>query len=235
MPDTPSFLPELKSLLLGDQEVHFLIEIMLRSLVMFFVVMISLRLMGKRGIKQLSVFELVIILTLGSAAGDPMFYKEVGLLSCMLVFIMMLSLYRLITHLMAKSKKLETLIEGKPVCVVKDGKFCINDFRKEGLAQDEFFSEMRVYNVSHLGQIEQAWLETSGELSIFYYEDEDVKFGLPIRPDEYEEQLVAITSKGIYTCSFCGQVTELEPAPIHHCDVCGRDHWNKAINNRRIA
>jgi uncharacterized membrane protein YcaP (DUF421 family) len=228
-------LPDLQAMLFGNEEAHFLLEIMLRSFIMFVVVLVALRLMGKRGIKQLSVFELVIILTLGSAAGDPMFYKEVGIVSCIVVFMMMLGLYRLTTHLIAKSKKLETLIEGKPVCVIEQGRFCINDFRKEGMAQDEFFSELRVMSISHLGQVEQAWLETSGEISVFYYEDEAVRYGLPIRPREYNAQFKEIKTAGIYACSFCGNAVTLQPAPVHHCDVCGKDTWNIAINSKRIS
>lgn len=230
-----SKLPTLQSMLFGSEEAHFMLEIMLRSFIMFIVVLVALRLMGKRGIKQLSVFELVIILTLGSAAGDPMFYKEVGIISCMVVFIMMLGLYRLTTHLIAKSKKLEALIEGTPVCVIENGQFCINDFRKEGLAQDEFFAELRILNIAHLGQVEQAWLETSGEISVYYFEDEDVRYGLPIRPREYNTRSREITTAGIYACSFCGNVQKLQPAPAHHCPVCNKDTWNLASNKRRIS
>lgn len=229
---TPSAL---QSILFGSEEAHFILEIMLRSFIMFIVVLVALRLMGKRGIKQLSVFELVIILTLGSAAGDPMFYKEVGIISCIVVFTMMLGLYRLTTHLIAKNKKLETLIEGKPVCVIEDGKFCVGDFRKEGLAQDEFFAELRILNISHLGQVEQAWLETSGEISVYYYEDEDVRYGLPIRPREYDARAREIKAAGIYACSFCGNTQQLQPAPVHHCRICNKETWNLASNKRRIS
>ena len=50
-----------KALLLGDEDWNFLPEIMLRTLIMFTVVLVSLRLLGKRGVKQLSIFELVVI------------------------------------------------------------------------------------------------------------------------------------------------------------------------------
>src|SRR5688572_3535504 len=138
-----------KQLLLGDEEWSFLLETAARTLVMFLVILTGLSILGKRGVKQLSVFELVVIIGLGSAAGDPMFYKDVGLIPAIIVFIIIISLYSWVTHWVGKSKKIEQLVEGKPICLVKDGRFAIDNFSKEALGQDEFFSELRLKGVSH--------------------------------------------------------------------------------------
>lgn len=79
-----------QTLLLGSETWEFLPEAAFRSFIMFLVILFSLRVLGKRGIKQLSVFELGVIIGLGSAAGDPMFYKDVGLLPGMVVFCIVL-------------------------------------------------------------------------------------------------------------------------------------------------
>jgi uncharacterized membrane protein YcaP (DUF421 family) len=68
-------------------EVEFLPEVALRTFFMFFVILTSLRILGKRSVAQLSVFELGVIIGLGSAAGDPMFYKDVGLLPGVVVLL----------------------------------------------------------------------------------------------------------------------------------------------------
>src|SRR5688572_25563851 len=138
-----------KELLLGSEEWNFLPEVIIRTLVMFTIILVSLSILGKRGVKQLSVFELVVIIGLGSAAGDPMFYKDVGLIPAIIVFIIIISLYSWVTHWVGKSKKIEQLVEGKPICLVKDGRFAIDNFSKEALGQDEFFSELRLKGVSH--------------------------------------------------------------------------------------
>src|SRR5687767_6231400 len=109
-----------KQLLLGEESWAFLAETVLRSAIMFAIIVISLRILGKRGVKQLSVFELVVIIGLGSAAGDPMFYKDVGLLPALVVFIMVISLYRLVMYAIGKSKKFERLVEGEPVCLISE-------------------------------------------------------------------------------------------------------------------
>ncbi|SHE77936.1 DUF421 domain-containing protein [Pedobacter caeni] len=219
---------------IGEEDWTFLLEIGLRTVVMYFIILIGLRLLGKRGLRQLSVFELVVIISLGSAAGDPMFYKEIGLLFPIVIFGIIVAAYRLTTYLMAKSRKFDDLVEGKCVYFIIDGEFSINGFNKENLAQDEFFSELRQQSVSHLGQVETAILETSGNLSIFYYPDEKVKYGLPILPTLFEQATEKVREAGKYACSHCGNVLDISPVKERKCGKCGHKKWVAAINARRI-
>jgi len=224
-----------KELLLGSEEWNFLPEVAIRTLVMFTIILISLSILGKRGVKQLSVFELVVIIGLGSAAGDPMFYKDVGLIPAIIVFVIIISLYSWVTHWVGRSKKIERLVEGKPIVLVKDGKFAIDNFSKEALGQDEFFSELRLKGVSHLGQVETAIIETNGGISVFFYGDENVKPGLPILPGSLDEQLGKITANGYYACVFCGDTNKLEPASNHVCPICNKDKWVVASEKTRVS
>lgn len=220
--------------LVGEEDWEFLLEISLRTIIMYFIILIGLRLLGKRGVRQLSVFELVVIISLGSAAGDPMFYKEIGLLMPVVIFGVIVAAYRLTTYLMAKSKRFDDLVEGKCVYLIEDGEFAIDNFSKEGLAQDEFFAELRQKSISHLGQVDKAILETSGNLSIYFYADEKVKYGLPILPELYEQDTKAIPEAGKYACTYCGNVEELNVTEEHQCKKCGHSKWVKAIQLCRV-
>lgn len=228
-------IDRLEKLLLGEQEWSFAPEIILRTLIMYLIVLFSLRTLGKRGVKQLSVFEMVVIISLGSAAGDPMFYKEVGVLSALLVFTIVVIAYKITAYLVAKSHKAEALLEGTCTCLIEHGRFSIHNFRKEKMAQDEFFSELRLNSVSHLGQVELAIIETSGSISLFYYPDEEIKYGLPILPLLFENQQEEIKYKDFYSCSFCGHTDLLEPAEKYQCAHCSRTKWVKSIANKRIT
>ncbi|MEO6167687.1 MAG: YetF domain-containing protein [Chitinophagales bacterium] len=225
----------MNELLLGSENWIFLFEVVLRTFVMFVVILISLRLLGKRGVKQLSIFELVVIIGLGSAAGDPMFYKDVGLLPVITVFLLIISFFKVITFFVGKNKKIELLLEGKPVCLIQDGAFSIQNFKKESLGEDEFFAELRMQGVSQLGQIETAIEESSGSISIIFYPDDEVKYGLPIMPGSLDEVIIEITKSGIYACTFCGYTHELMPAPIIVCPNCKRKEWITASNKKRIG
>lgn len=212
----------------------FLLEVIFRSTVMFTILLLTLKLAGKRGVKQLSIFETVIVIALGSAAGDPMFYEDVGIVPAAIVFLVIIILYRSVTWLTGKSKKFEEFIEGKTECLINDGKFSISSFKKETLAQDEFFSELRVKSIEHLGQVKHAFIEPSGEISVFYYPDENVKYGLPILPSLFNAKNKFIPTDGIYACSFCGHTQEVKKGTAK-CDVCKREEWVEAINTLRIT
>lgn len=223
-----------KELLMGTESWSFLMETALRSFIMFTIIVVSLRLLGKRGIKQLSVFELVVIIGLGSAAGDPMFYKDVGILPALIVFTMVISLYKLVMFFIGRSKRFERLVEGRSVCLISEGRFAIENFKKETLAQDEFFAELRLAGVMHLGQIELAIIEVTGGISLFFYEDDKVKYGLPILPDLFKKRVTTIHSQKHHSCTFCGFTEEVAPAENKSCPVCQRKVWVESIDKTRV-
>lgn len=223
-----------KNFLLGTEDWGFLPEVAFRTFFMFAVILFGLSILGKRGVKQLSVFELVVIIGLGSAAGDPMFYKDVGMLPALIVFTIVIGLYIFVTHLVGRNKKVENLVEGKPVYLIIDGEFAIGNFSKEPLGQDEFFAELRIYGISHLGQVDKAIIETNGSVSVFYYEDRDVRYGLPILPGCLDEQITTIKERGHYACVFCGHSEQIKAVDSHHCPKCKKDKWVKASNKPRV-
>ena len=225
---------EWNRLLFNELPEIFLLEVIFRSTVMFTILLLTLKLAGKRGVKQLSIFETVIIIALGSAAGDPMFYEDVGIVPAAIVFMVIIILYRSVTWLTGKSKKFEEFIEGKTECLIQDGKFSISSFKKETLAQDEFFSELRVRSIEHLGQVKHAFIEPSGEVSVFFYEDKEVKFGLPILPGLFNHKNKLITKDGVHACTFCGHTEELSPGKAK-CKVCQKEEWVPAINTLRVT
>lgn len=222
-----------RTLLLGEEEWSFLPEVLLRSAIMFIVAVIAIRLIGRRGIMQ-GVFELVLIITLGSAAGDPMFYSKVGLLPAILVFISIILMYRITNFFVAKFEVVEHLIEGRHVRLVKDQRFVVENFKPEELSKDEILSDLRKHTVSHLGQVEAAYIEASGEISVYFLPDEKVTYGLPVRPELYEAQLTKINKKGTYSCRYCGYTEEILPAKEHSCTICNKTKWVIAINEKRI-
>ena len=220
-------------ILIGDLDFGFAIEIAVRSLVMFIMVLLILRLSGKKGVRQLSLFEVAIIISLGSAAGDPMFNRDVAVLPALLVFVTILIFYRLITYFASKSERFEKLLEGDSMYIVEDGRFVVMDEQEHTFAKDEFFAEMRQQSIEHVGQVRIAILESNGSVSFYYYSDEDVKYGLPIVPKVYQTRSFTITSKGIYACTYCANVEELTPGE-HECKRCRKKEWVMAINTRRL-
>ena len=224
-----------QSFLYGSEKSEFLLEAAVRSVVMFIVILAGLHFLGKRGLRQLSVFELGVIIGLGSAAGDPMFYKDVGILPATLVFMVVLGLYRLVTYLIDKNDFIEKLLEGEAVYLIEDGHFAVKNFKKEMLSHQEFLALMRMNHVTHLGQVRQAIIETNGELSLIFYKDEEIKYGLPILPHLCRETTEIIKETHVYACSFCGYIEKHLEGSAPVCQECKKTIWVKAINERRIS
>jgi uncharacterized membrane protein YcaP (DUF421 family) len=211
----------------------YLLEIVFKSTVMFLFLIIGLKFLSKRGVKQLSVFELAILIALGSAIGDPMFYDHVPLTHGVMVLIVIILLYRLITGLTAKSKFVERILEGKPICLLSDGKIDYPNYKRIGLPYDKFFAELRLSGIDHLGQIERAYLETSGEISIFMFEDDKVVAGLPIYPELIDTPLKEIDKRNNYACISCGNIQKIEDSKSQ-CPDCKNHEWIAPKSNIRV-
>lgn len=100
------------SIFIHDTSWAFAAEIVIRVVVMFTMIILFLRYTGKRGVRQLSIFELTIILSLGSIAGDPMFTEDLPLIQAILIMSIVISLYRLYTWLMVRYRPFEDFLEG---------------------------------------------------------------------------------------------------------------------------
>ena len=222
-----------QTLLLGEEDWNFLYEVLLRSAIMFIVAITAMRAIGRRGTKQ-GVFELVLIITLGSAAGDPMFYKKVGVLPAILVFACVVIMYKIINFLTARIQALDDLIEGTHARLVKHGRFAVENTKLENLRHDELFEDLRQHGVKHLGQVESAYIEASGQVSIYFWPDEKIGHGLPVTPELFEKQIQEIKQQDIYSCSHCGFTKELKPAKHIACDICNHHMWVKSINDKRV-
>jgi uncharacterized membrane protein YcaP (DUF421 family) len=223
---------DIRTILLGEEEWAFLLQVPFRVFVMFAVTLITLRVIGKRGIMQ-GVFELLVIVTLGSAAGDPMFYQKVGLLPAILVFVMVIILYKMLNKVIASNKSLEHLIEGKHMKLVSDGEFEIQNVEQMELNKDEFFSDLRLKGVSQLGQVRAAYVEASGKISVFFQDDKNVKTGLPIFPEALLAAIERPEKPDVYACTKCGHVAQLGRGAAA-CTKCGNSSWVLASPELRV-
>ncbi|WP_409151892.1 DUF421 domain-containing protein [Sphingobacterium sp. BS-2] len=223
----------IENIFAGDLEGGFLLEIFLRTIVMFLLVLIVLRLSGRRGVRQLTLFEMAIIISLGSAAGDPMFQEDLPIFYAIVVFICVILVYKLIIWLAYRSEKLTHLLEGKVLPVVKNGEFDIKHEKDNNFSQMEFFSELRNLNIEHLGQVKEAVLEIDGTLSVLFYPEDQVRYGLPLFPSLFKSVDVS-KGQGPFACMYCGHVVSDFANDSESCQRCKNKQWSKAINTKRV-
>lgn len=215
--------------------VDFLAEVALRSVYTFVLVFIFLKITGRRGVRQMSLFEVLIILTLGSAAGDVAFYDDVPMLPVLVVFVTLALLYRLIMWLMGKSETLENLLEGKPIPVIEQGELAWKNLQAENMTEFEFFMELRINGVEQLGQVRLAILETNGQISLYYYADRDVKAGLSILPPPHNASFATMPRDDEYACVRCSAVLKLRAGDKQLCPRCANAEWSRASRAKRVT
>jgi uncharacterized membrane protein YcaP (DUF421 family) len=147
---------------------------------MYLYTLVLVRLLGKRSMAQLSPFEVVIIVALGSAVGDPMFYADVPLIHGIIVVTVVVGLERLIVRLTENNQWLERVVESAPVLLVADGEIVGAALDHEDLSEAELFMALRQNGIEQLGEVRLAYLEPNGHLSV--YRTEKSRTGKSVLP-----------------------------------------------------
>lgn len=225
---------DLERVLLKDFPVAFLAEVALRTFFAYTAVFLFLKFSGRRGIRQLSLFELVVILTLGSAAGDVSFYDDVPVIPVAVVFLTLLGLYRMTTFAMTRSKRIEGWMDGRPITVIEDGLYRLDSLDGLNMSSSELFMELRQRGVEHLGQIRLAILETDGDVSLYFFERADVRAGLSVLPPSHREVSRRVKARGLYCCIRCGLPRSIEAGQEARCSRCNNDTWAEALTGPRV-
>lgn len=148
-----------------------LAEIVLRTVVMYLYTMLLARMVGQGGVGQLGPFEFVLVIAVGSAAGDPMFYPDVPLLHGILVITVVILLHRITGYLLGRNRRLEAAVEGEPVMLVHEGEVREDAVEASSITRRELMMLLRERGIREVGEVQRAYLEPSGSLSVFKHEN----------------------------------------------------------------
>ena len=137
-----------------------------RAIMVYILVLVVMRLMGKREIGQLQPFELVISIMIADLASIPMTDPGVPIFNGLVPILGLLAMHLLITVLNIKSVNLRKITCGKPTILVYRGKIDEEALKKERFTISELQERLRGKDVFNLGDVEFAILETNGEVSV---------------------------------------------------------------------
>jgi uncharacterized membrane protein YcaP (DUF421 family) len=142
------------------------IDIIVRSFLFILILFLITKLLGKKQISEISFFEYVSGITIGSIAGEVIMGLERNILyGVMAILIFGLSTL-LVDFLSLKSKKFSDIVEGRGTVFIQDGKIQEDNLKKERYSTDELTSLLRRQNVFRVADVEFAVLETTGDLSV---------------------------------------------------------------------
>ena len=149
-----------------------MITAFLRTIILYVLIIIGLRLTGKRQIGQLEPIELVLTMLISDLASVPMQDFGIPLLSGVVPIVTLMALSTLLSYISLRSVRFRRLACGEPAIVIRNGKLQQAVMRQNRLTLDEILEELRSQGVSDITTVKYAVLETSGQLSVLLYADQ---------------------------------------------------------------
>lgn len=141
-------------------------HIIIRSVIFIVVLIFMTRLLGKKQISEISFFEYVSGITIGSIAGEVIMGLERNIGHGVLAIVIFAVITLLVDYIALKSQKFRKLVEGTKTVVIKDGKVMEDNLKKEKYSISELESLLRQKNVFNLADVEFALLEPKGNISV---------------------------------------------------------------------
>ncbi len=140
-----------------------------RTILLYFIIMLGLRLMGKRQIGELEPTELVLTMLISDLAAVPMQDFGIPLLNGVVPIVTLLALSMLLSYGCMRSIRLRRLVCGSPTTLIKDGQLQQAAMRANRFTLDELIETLRSQGVTDLTTVKYAILETDGQLSVLLY------------------------------------------------------------------
>lgn len=140
--------------------------IIIRTVILFFIIMITMRFLGKRQLGELQIFDLVITLMISELAALPISDPKIPMIYGIIPIITLILLQVIISLIELKSEKARILLSGHPSILVRNGKVDIEELKKQKFTLDDLLEDLRIGGYFNLEDVEYAILETSGELSV---------------------------------------------------------------------
>jgi uncharacterized membrane protein YcaP (DUF421 family) len=221
-------LTDWERILFGNISPEFLLEVFLRTLIIYLALLLVVKFLGKRMSGQLTIMEMTVMVTLGAIVSVPMQMPDRGILQGLLILIVALLLHRGLNFLGLFFPKIEEVLLGEPTILVKDGILQLPEMDEVRITRQQLFSDLRTKNIYQLGKVKRVYLEPAGTLSII--ESEEERPGLSIFPPNDNNIFKGRSDSDlqIQACTNCGKTIETTGQAT--CGNCKGTEFIKAIN-----
>lgn len=140
--------------------------VLIRTIILYLLIIVGIRLLGKRQLGELEPAELTLALIIADLASVPMQDNGIPLLTGIIPIVVLLCLATILSVLSARSIRFRTLLCGRPSIVISDGVIAERELRRNRLTVDELLEELRILGHFDLRTIKFAVLESNGKLSV---------------------------------------------------------------------
>jgi uncharacterized membrane protein YcaP (DUF421 family) len=220
-------LGDIKRWLFGQTPPEFMIEVAIRTILIYMMLMLTVRIMGKRMSGQITLVELSVMITLGAIVSPIMQLPDRGILFGIVVLAVATAFQRGLNLWGFRNEKVEKVTQGEMSLLVKDGTMVLEEMAKTQISKQQLFSLIREKKIPNLGRVKRAYLEACGLLSV--YESDEPHAGLTVFPpsDPVIKEVLRQSEDSIMACCNCGHVQKAFDKETH-CEICNADEWTKA-------
>lgn len=148
------------------------ISLIIKTLAIYFIILLIMKFMGKREIGQLSLFDFVVLLLIADVAVLSIDETENFFVYVIPIFILAI-IQKILAFALLKVPNLRNFFDGKEAIIIFDGKLNIKEMRKQNYNVDDLLPQLRLKNIKSLSEIRYLFLEPNGEISIFKFNDDN--------------------------------------------------------------
>ena len=224
-------LTDWSRIFLGEVPPEFILEVIIRMCFIYIILVLSLRLLGRRMEAMISRGEMVTLVTLGASVGVAIHTPERGLLPSVTVILIIISLQALQAYITSRNSKAERILLDEISTLVEDGRLMLKEMKKSRITRERLFGALRLKGIINLGTIQRVYFESKGVFSIVTYSDEQERHGLCILPEKDHDFRSEIKyDQNFIACRSCGNIVSMENNNIpKKCSNCEGNEWETAV------
>lgn len=143
-----------------------MVIVLVRTIILYFLVLFTIRIMGKSELSEMSPFQLVIIFMIADLAAIPIESTSVSLINGVVAVFSLMFLQTLISTISLKCEWFKNLVNGKPSILIEKGKINQKELRNLRISLNDLLEQLRIQNIYALSDVEYAIMESNGELSV---------------------------------------------------------------------
>ncbi len=148
-----------------------MLHVLIRTLIIYIALIISIRLTGKRQVGEMQLSELITAFLISEVAAAPITDPDIPLIYGILPILFLVCLEIIVSFIITKSLVFKRLFESPPTPIIAGGKLNIHALEKQRLSADELISSLRLKDVADISELKYCFLEHNGQISAFTEDD----------------------------------------------------------------
>ena len=221
-------LADWQRIFIGKVPGLFYVEVIIRTTVVYLILMASMRLMGKRMAAQLSRTEMVAMASLAASIGIPIMAPDRGLVPAVISAIVIVTGERIISRIAAKNEKAEVLFEDELDVLVENSVLKLDTMLHCRITRERMMAQLRSEGLYHLGSVKRVYLEANGSFSLV--ENPEPTPGLSVLPEwDTKFRSRQKTVPNVWVCTNCGHRHPSDDHRKEACPNCKNEQWTQAV------